>query len=82
MDGIGGTIKNVIFRKVKSGHVVVTTLSEFADAAKKFVSSISTLYLPVNHIISEPELIENVASIRGTLKMQKIVRMFDNGQPF
>ena len=33
MDGVGGTIKNVIFRKVKSGHVVVYAPNQFADAA-------------------------------------------------
>ena len=35
-----GTIKNVIFRKVKSGQIVVHTPKEFSDAAMKFVPSI------------------------------------------
>ena len=40
MDDVGGTIKNVIFRKVKSGQIVVHTPKEFSDAAMKFVPSI------------------------------------------
>ena len=46
MDGVGGTIKNVIFRKVKSGQIVVHTPKEFSDAAMKFVPPIITMYLP------------------------------------
>ena len=39
MDDVIETIKNVIFRKVKSGQIVVHTPKEFSDAAIKFVSS-------------------------------------------
>ena len=44
MDGIGGAIKNVVFRQVKSGRVVINSAEEFSVAAKKFVSSIATLF--------------------------------------
>lgn len=81
MDEIGGTIKRH-FRKVKSGYVIVNTLSDITDAVKKFVVRMSTVYMPDNRLISVPELIESAPSIRGTLKMHKIVRMFDNGQPY
>lgn len=77
-----GTTINVIFGKVKSRYVVVNTSSEFAVAVKKFVPSISKVYMLANRIIVEPEEIENAPSIRGTRKIQKIVRMFDNGQPY
>ena len=46
MDDVGGTIKNVICGKVKSGQIVVHTPKEFSDAAIKFVPSIITVYLP------------------------------------
>ena len=39
MDGVGGTLKNVIFRKVKSGQVVVYTPEEFANLVNEFVPS-------------------------------------------
>ena len=44
VDGVGGTIKNVIFRKVKSGQIVAHTPKEYSDAAMKFVASIITVY--------------------------------------
>ena len=43
MDGVAKTIKNVIFRKVKSGQIVVHTPKEFSDAVMKFVSFIVTV---------------------------------------
>ena len=43
MDGVGGTIKNVTFQKVKSGQIVVHTPKGFSDAAIKFVPSIITV---------------------------------------
>ena len=46
--------KNVIFRKVKSGQIVVHTPKEFSDAAMKLVASIITVYLPKLDEIVEP----------------------------
>ena len=57
MDDEDEIIKNVIFRKVKSGQIVVHTPKEFSDAAMKFVSSIITVYLPKSDEIVEPESI-------------------------
>ena len=54
MDGIGGTVKNVIFRKVKSGNVVIDS-TKFVDYASQLVPSITSLYLPVEEIIEEPK---------------------------
>ena len=53
VDDEGETIKNVIFRKVKSGQIVVHKPKEFSDAAIKFVSSIITVYLPKSDEIVE-----------------------------
>ena len=74
MDGVGGTIKNVIFRKVKSGQIVVHTPKEFSDAAMKFVPSIITVYLPRSDEIVEPESIHQAPSILETLSIHKFVR--------
>ena len=54
MDDVGRTIKNILFRKVNSGQIVVHTPKEFSDAAMKFVSSIITVYLPKLGEIVEP----------------------------
>ena len=45
MDGVDGTVKNVIFRKVKSGKVVIYSPQEFAEAVNKFVPTIRAVYL-------------------------------------
>ena len=73
MDDVGETIKNVIFRKVKSGQIVVHKPKEFSDAAIKFVSSISTVYLPKSDEIVEPESIHQASSIPKTFLIHKFV---------
>ena len=65
------TIKNFIFRKVKSGQIVVHT--EFSDAAMKFVLPIITLYLPKSVEIVDPETIHQAQSIPETLLIYKLV---------
>ena len=71
MDGVGGTIKNVIFRNVKSGQIVVHTPTEFLDAALKFVPFIVTVFLPRSDEIVEPETIHQSPSIPETLSFHK-----------
>ena len=43
MDGIGETIKNVVFRQLKSGRDFINSPAEFSVAANKFVPSIARL---------------------------------------
>ena len=74
MDDVGKTIKNIIFRKVKPGQIVVHTPKEFSDANMKFVSSIITVYLPKLDEIIEPESIHQVPSIPKTFLIHKLVR--------
>ena len=70
MDDVGGTTKNVICRKVKSGQIVVHTPKEFSDAAMKFVLSIITVYLPRSDEIVEPESIHQAPCIHKTFNPQ------------
>ena len=44
MDGIGGTIKNMIFRQVKAGKVIINSAEDFYNAANQFYPSITTLF--------------------------------------
>ena len=67
MDGVGGTVKNVIFRKVKLGKVVIYSPQEFAEAVKKFVPAIHAVYLPERENIVEPVGLESAKKIRDTL---------------
>ena len=77
MDGVGGTVKNVIFRKVKSGKVVLYSPQEFAEAVKKFVPAIHAVYLPESENIVEPVGIESARKIKDTLKIHKFERKVD-----
>ena len=77
MDDVGRTIKNILFRKVNSGQIVVHTPKEFSDAAMKFVSSIITVYLPKSDEIVEPESIHQAPSIPETLLIHKFVRQIN-----
>ena len=80
MDGVGGTVKNMVFRSVKSGRAVINSPKEFAEHANEVVPSISSLYLPVKEMMDEPEEISNAPSIAGTLKIHKVERKYnENG---
>ena len=78
MDDVGGTIKNVIFRKVKSGQIVVHTPKEFSDAAMKFLPSIITVYLSRSNEIVKPESIHQAPSIPETLSIHKSFRQIND----
>ena len=78
MDYVGGTIKNAVLRKVKSGQIVVHTPKDFSDAAMKFVLSINSVYLPKSDEIVEPESIHQAPSIPETLLIHKFVRQIND----
>ena len=63
MDDVEGAIKNAIFRKVKSGQIMVHKPKESSDAAMKFVLSIITVYLPKLDEIVEHESMHQAPSI-------------------
>lgn len=45
MDGIGGTVKDVVYQKVKWGLVTIQTPFELDHTVVKFVSAIICAYL-------------------------------------
>ena len=55
MDDVGGTVKNIVFHKVKSGFVTIDSPFEFHQAILKFVSSIKSVYLPDTDILNDPK---------------------------
>ena len=57
MDGVGGTIKNKVFREVKSVRLTITSPEEFSNAAE---------YLPITEMIGEPSY--DAPKITDTLK--------------
>ena len=74
MDSVGGTLKNVDFRKAKSGQTVVKTPEDFTKVAGKFVPSITTEYIPKEAEITEPKDIDNATLIQDTLQIHKLER--------
>ena len=76
MDGIGGTVKNVIFRKVKSGHCQVRTPIKFCEQSNKY-TNIKSLYVLQSEVPEEPEEIKAAPGIENTLKVHKVVWKFN-----
>ena len=74
MDGIGGTMKIVVFRHVKSGRIIVNSAKEFSEAANQFCPSITTLFQRSYAILSEPIDIEEAPIIPRTLKILNLKR--------
>ena len=69
-----GTVKNTVFRKVESGNIVIDSLKELIYYASQLVTSKTSLYLPVEEIIEEPEEIARAPAIAGTMKIHKVIR--------
>ena len=77
-DDVRGAIKNVIYRKLKSGQIVVHTPKEFSDSAMEFVISIITAYLPKFDEIVKPESIHQAPSIPQRFSIHKFVRQIND----
>ena len=75
MDRAGGTVKNIMFRKVKSGFVTIDSPFDFYQAILKFVLSIKSFYSPDTDVLNEPENIERESKkIPETLKVHHVER--------
>ena len=70
----GEHIKNVIFRQVKSGRVIINSAEEFSVAVNKFVSSIATLFQKEKDLLCEPDDINQSPSVPPTIQIHKLVR--------
>ena len=68
MNGVGGTVINVIFRKVKSSQLVVYSPLAFCEAEAIFVPLIYSVYLSKNKNTFEPEEKNKARKIGQTLK--------------
>ena len=77
MNGVGGTVKNVVFREVKSGFLIIYTPFEFHEAATKYVPAIKSIYLSETKEpkFEEPKNIDQeVEKMVDTLKVHKVER--------
>ena len=71
MDGVRGTIKNQVYKEVKSGRIVIDALQEFAMAAQT-VPAITIIYLPESEMLQEPNEIENVHKVARKFNLQGV----------
>ena len=69
MDGIGGTIKNQVFREVKSGRIVVESPHDFSVYANRIVEAIATN----EEVYVWPIDIEEALYIKGTFEVRKLI---------
>ena len=75
MDGVGRTVKNIIFCKVKSGFVTIDSPFQFHQTILKFVLSVKSVYVPDADVLNEPENIEQLSKkILETLKLHHVER--------
>ena len=77
MDGVGGTIKPVVYGLVKSRHININTVEEFAAKASKGVSSIKSLKLLQKDETVEPSFVKNAPAVKGNLDMHYIKRDYN-----
>ena len=77
MDGVGGTIKRVVYGLVKFRHITINTAEEFAAEASKSVPSIKSLFLSQEDKIIEPSFVKNAPAIKGTLDIHHMKRNYN-----
>ena len=75
MDGIDGTIKSMVFRRVLSRQIVINSPREFATFTNS-ICNVECLYLPIDEIMDEPDFIQDISAVPETLKTHKVVRGF------
>ena len=70
MDGVCRTVKNVVFRKVKSGFLTVEWPFEFYQTVKNYDPVIKYAYVSNEDVYEEPENMEQESiMIREILKI-------------
>ena len=77
MDGVGGTIKNRVYRDVMSNKCLIKSAEEFSNHANKVVNGITSLYLPESDLLAEPDNIEEAPKIPETLSVHMLGRNFN-----
>ena len=70
VDGVGGTVKTVVYRKVQSGHTVISSAKGFTEYANLVVKKIQILFVPDAEMdVVEPQ---ETPKVPGTLQIQHI----------
>ena len=77
MDGVGGTIKNLVYRDVMSNKCMIRNAEEFSDHVNKIATGITAIHLPKDELLTEPEDIGDSPKITETLSIHKLIRGFN-----
>ena len=78
MDSIGGTIKHRVFPDVKSEKVSIKNAEHFASYADSILNGITSLYMPLEELLTEPKSVSKAPKILGTLEVHMIRRTFNS----
>ena len=74
IDGMGGTIKNKVYRDVMSNKCLIKNAKDFLEYVNKNINDITSIYMPINELLTEPDNIENAPKIPETLSFHKVTR--------
>ena len=74
MDGIRGTC---VYRDITSGKCVINNPKQFAEHGDKSIKGITSLYLPAEGVLIEPDDIEESPKIKETFQIRMVKRFFD-----
>ena len=75
-DGVGGSIKNRVYRYAMSYKCVIKSAKEFPNYANKVVKGITSLYLPEDDLLTEVDDIEEALKKPEMLSIHMLVRNF------
>ena len=78
MDGIGEALKNWVYRDVMSGKNVTDIPKPFAERADKAIKGITSLYVPAEDVLMEPDNINASLRIKDTLQIHMTKQFFDD----
>ena len=77
IEDTGRSLKSCVYRNVMSGKYVTDAPKQFAEHADKAVKGITSLYLPAEDVLIEPDNIKASPRIKDTLQIHMIKRFFD-----
>ena len=74
---MGGTIKNKMYWDAMSNKYMIKNAKDSAEYANKTISGITSIYMPMYELLTEPDNIENAPKIPETLSIHKVTRSFN-----
>ena len=74
VDGVGGTVKNAVFRKVLAKQIIINSPREFENLADSIIPGISVIYLSDIDTSFKNRCRSKAQAAPGTLKVHKVTR--------